>query len=85
MIELSKIGGMDMTQEEIERYAPYHAYPEFKQGFDDYMECRLREYDGVKGQAYDRGAECAMRRSAARLRAKHWGEIPGIEKMVGCD
>jgi hypothetical protein len=26
---------MDLTKEEIARYAPYHTMPEFKQGYDD--------------------------------------------------
>jgi hypothetical protein len=41
---------MEMSHAEIERYAPYHTFPEFPE---------LRD---VPGQAYDRGAECAMRR-----------------------
>jgi hypothetical protein len=42
-------------------YAPYHKLPEFKIGFDDYLAGRRQRLDGVEGQAYDRGAECAMR------------------------
>ncbi len=54
---------MDLTKEEIERYAPYHTMPEFKHGYDDYNECApFADYENVAGQAYDRGAECAMRR-----------------------
>jgi hypothetical protein len=71
MINLSKIAGMmDMTQDEIERYAPYHTFPEFKQGFDAYLAGRRYEGDpnSVGGQAADRGAECAMRRQMAELR-----------------
>jgi hypothetical protein len=59
---------MDLTPEEIERYAPYHTYHEFKWGFEDYNDCRYRELHDVAGQAYDRGAECAMRRGRAELR-----------------
>jgi hypothetical protein len=45
-----------------EEYAPYNAMPEFWQGYQDYHSCIQRHvYDGVKGQAYDRGAEFAMR------------------------
>ena len=44
-------------------YAPYDRMPEFWQGFDDYncgSDIHMR-HDGVQGQAYDRGRECAMR------------------------
>jgi hypothetical protein len=53
-----------LTLEEIERYAPYHAYPAFRRGYDDYMESRhdWSVINTVEGRAYDRGAECAMRR-----------------------
>ena len=53
---------MDLTPDEIERYAPYHTMPEFAEGYADYQHCKYREFDGVAAQAYDRGAECAMRR-----------------------
>jgi hypothetical protein len=55
---------MNLTQAEIERYAPYHAMAEFKQGYDDYVAGHVPAFDipGVAGQAYDRGGECAMRR-----------------------
>lgn len=42
-------------------YAPYHTMPEFELGLADYAAGKLRNLDGVAGQAYDRGAECAMR------------------------
>ena len=60
-----------LTPEEIERYAPYHTFPEFAQGFDAYMaklpwpiarKDRGINANSVGGQAYDRGLECAMRR-----------------------
>jgi hypothetical protein len=53
-----------LTPEELERYAPYHTYPAFRRGYDDYMESRhdWSVINTVEGQAYDRGAECAMRR-----------------------
>jgi hypothetical protein len=41
-------------------YAPYHRMPEFKQGRQDYGG-KLREYENVQAQAYDRGLEFAMR------------------------
>jgi hypothetical protein len=48
-------------------YAPYHKFPEFDQGIDDYMSGRYDNlYDGdprkgLAAQAWDRGAEYAMR------------------------
>jgi hypothetical protein len=44
-----------------EEYAPYHTMPEFLLGYHDYLKGQLREYEGVAGEAYDRGAEFAMR------------------------
>ena len=52
-----------------EDYAPYHLMPEFEEGVRDYQrfidrQCnRLHDdrYQGVAGQAYDRGAEYAMK------------------------
>jgi hypothetical protein len=49
-----------------EDYAPYHLFPEFDQGIDDYMSGRFENpytdpRDGVKAQAHDRGSEYAMR------------------------
>jgi hypothetical protein len=67
-------GAMDtllkLTDEEIDRYAPYHTWSEFTEGYDDYvLGHRAREplnHDSVASQAYDRGAECAMRRQRKR-------------------
>jgi hypothetical protein len=44
-------------------YAPYNLYPAFQKGFDAYNAGRIvNPYgDGVNAQAWDRGAECAMR------------------------
>jgi hypothetical protein len=47
-------------------YAPYHTFPEFDQGIDDYMEGGFENpyrdpCDGLKAQAHDRGAEYASR------------------------
>jgi hypothetical protein len=48
-----------------EDYAPYHTMTEFQQGYDDYMASRAgpadNELSEAGGQAYDRGAEYAMR------------------------
>jgi hypothetical protein len=53
-----------------EDYAPYHTFPELEQGILDYQACRLflRELSGVAAQAYDRGAEYAMKISRETLR-----------------
>lgn len=60
-----------MTQPDYSRldriaktYAPYHTLPAFWQGVDDYENHTMRhrdEYQGVDGQAYDRGLNAAMR------------------------
>ncbi len=43
-------------------YAPYHTMVAFEVGFDTYINNWMsRDCDGVDGQAYDRGMECAMR------------------------
>jgi hypothetical protein len=44
-------------------YAPYDMYPEFQEGYDDYMNDKWRgeKYKDVAAQAYDRGSEAAMR------------------------
>ena len=68
----------ELTANEVERYAPYHTFPEFKIGFDDYVAHRPWPVgrispNSVGGQAYDRGAECAMRRWQAEFR--RLGEI----------
>jgi hypothetical protein len=54
---------MNLTPEEIERYAPYHTFPEFEEGFNAYNAgCSYTLYENVAAQAWDRGVECAMRR-----------------------
>ena len=47
-------------------YAPYHTFPAFDQGIDDYMSGRFENpyrdpKQGVAAQAWDRGSEYAMR------------------------
>ena len=44
-------------------YAPYNLYPAFQKGFDAYNAGRISNPHGdtADGQAWDRGAECAMR------------------------
>ena len=61
------------VQEIKARYAPYHTMPEFEQGYADYMAGKIfiANIPGVGGQAYDRGAEAAMKvKNAAR-----WVEV----------
>jgi hypothetical protein len=42
-------------------YRPYDTMPEFEEGLADYQARRQhKEYDGVAGQAYDRGANTAL-------------------------
>jgi hypothetical protein len=44
------------------QYEPYDTITEFGEGFVDYQAQRVRnkDYHGVAGQAYDRGANAAM-------------------------
>ena len=52
-------------------YRPYHTLPEFQEGFADYQARRRdKDYDGVAGQAYDRGANAAMWLWQAQQRMK---------------
>jgi hypothetical protein len=45
----------------VREYRPYDTMPEFGEGFADHQAHRRHEnYDDVKAQAYDRGANCAM-------------------------
>lgn len=54
-------------------YAPYNKFPEFQQGYDYYMAGGLPPFDipGVAGQAFDRGAEAAMRVLRAQNRVNN--------------
>jgi hypothetical protein len=57
---------LKLTPDELKRYAPYHTWTEFTEGHDDYVlgNCSREPLEGgVEAQAYDRGAECAMRRA----------------------
>jgi hypothetical protein len=71
-----KVNGWLFTFEDLEQtprpmpqdYAPYHQFPEFDEGIDDYMSGRYdnpytNPRDGVKAQAHDRGA-CAWSATA---------------------
>jgi hypothetical protein len=64
---------IDLTDEEKHRYAGYWDIPAFTDGYDDYLSGH-RQHEpnpmdgfprGILNQAYDRGAECAMRRHRA--------------------
>jgi hypothetical protein len=58
---------MTNTPPKATDYAPYHTFPAFKQGFDEYGTFFLASEkgpsfaNGVDEQAYDRGREYAMR------------------------
>jgi hypothetical protein len=53
------------------QYEPYDTIPEFGEGFVDYQARRRdKNYDGVPGQAYDRGANAAMWLWVAQQRMK---------------
>jgi hypothetical protein len=54
---------MTMTIADIaHEYAPYNTMVGFHRGWLDYQAGRhATPSDGVEGQAYDRGQECAMR------------------------
>jgi hypothetical protein len=54
-------------------YAPYHQMKEFQVGAQDYMDGNHRNgdnYNGVAGQAWDRGANAAM-----RFTQQHGGKV----------
>jgi hypothetical protein len=52
-------------------YRPYDTMPEFDEGFADYQARRRdKAYDGVAGQAYDRGANAALWLWQAQQRMK---------------
>jgi hypothetical protein len=66
---------LKLTPDEIERYAPYHTFPQFKIGYEEYFGGKPHRDlcncdDGVGQQAYDRAAECAMRRRLAEYRKR---------------
>jgi hypothetical protein len=79
-LDLKTEGNMDLTPEEIERYAPYHTMPEFEEAYAAYSQggnWNSPNYEGVAAQAYDRGAECAMRRAELRRMAELEREANG--------
>ena len=61
---------MNLTNKDIEMYAPFHTMEAFRRGYYDYFVGRIDNADchGVARQAYDRGAECAVRHVAERMR-----------------
>ena len=54
---------MDRIEAIKAEYEPYNAMRAFEVGYDGYMAGNWMEaeYEGVDGQAYDRGMEAAMR------------------------
>lgn len=76
---------LKLTPDELDRYAPYHTWSEFTMGHDDYMLgvttghwVDRSDPNSVGGQAYDRGAEFAMRRWQAQFWKKR-GLPPGYQ------
>lgn len=77
------IGHDKLTAEEIERYRPYHEMTAFELGYWSYGKCDVScpfSADSVDGQAWDRGAECAMRRT--ELKRYSWGDELAIERKL---
>jgi hypothetical protein len=78
---------MQLTLEDIERYAPYHEWPEFRQGYSDYESSFLScpySADSVQAQAWDRGHECAMlqrRRTVPQMAES--GPVAGPQEGIG--
>jgi hypothetical protein len=57
-----------------EDYAPYHTYPAFNRGYNAYLKCNWDKpinLTGIDEQAYDRGAEYAMRVRQWSLAQQH--------------
>jgi hypothetical protein len=60
----------------------------FWTGYTDGWNLRkFKEFENVEGQAYERGYEVGMneQRNEPKPEPKHWGDIPGIEQIVGCN
>jgi hypothetical protein len=65
---------LQLTPEEVERYRPYHTIPDFEWGYTDYeagiwsaaLKRNILNPDSFAAQAYESGAECAMRRKIRR-------------------
>lgn len=63
----------DILAEICKQYQPYDKFPEFGEGLADYqarIDWRTKNYDGVAGQAYHRGANAALLLWQARQRKK---------------
>lgn len=73
---------LKLTAEELERYRGYEMMVEFSKGYDDYvLGHRAREplnADSFGAQAYDRGAEMAMRRMAMQRKRDALAEKIGV-------
>jgi hypothetical protein len=68
----------------------------FWEGYEDGLRLRgfRTEYDGVDGQAYDRGLEVGLSKArkslnkpqwSDNLENAHWGDDPAIGETVGLD
>jgi hypothetical protein len=59
-------------------------HPKFQEGRKDGRALRrCKEYDGVDGQAYDRGYEVGMNEQRPKPKFEHWGDDPDIGQTVG--
>ncbi len=59
-------------------------HPKFWEGHKDGRDLRqFKEYDGVDGQAYDRGLQCGMQSRPTKVKYEHWGDDPDIGQTVG--
>jgi hypothetical protein len=52
---------MQQAIEASQQYAPYNGLPEFWQGYREYLRGERTDLENVPAQAYDRGAEMAMK------------------------
>ena len=62
---------MKLTTEEVERYALYYTMPAFQQGYEQarvHLSSCPHDPNSVDAQAWDRGAELAMRHRLAEMR-----------------
>lgn len=65
---------MPAEQQIVDSYAPYHAMHAFAIGFIAYQNgrsCGPHHYQGVDEQAFDRGAEAAMKIARAARNATY--------------
>jgi hypothetical protein len=58
--------------------------PKFWEGYRDWKALKkVKEYQNVDGQAYDRGYEVGMAEGRSKPRYEHWGDDTDIGQTVG--